>query len=124
MQRLSKRCWYRRGKRGRYLSESLGPQGACSQRSLLLGLQTAKSQSATAPPGQGSGTSGHCWVCNVSPRLFRAPGDRRELTSVLVPYRLHGAACNDHCSAFLHHLGKVHSWIQEQEFEAALTNIA
>lgn len=40
------------------------------------------------------------------------------------PYRLHGAPRDDHCPAFLHHLGKVHGWIQEQEFEAALTEAA
>lgn len=40
------------------------------------------------------------------------------------PYRLHGAPSNDHCPAFLHHLGKRHSWIQEQEFQAALTEAA
>lgn len=42
----------------------------------------------------------------------------------LAPYRLHGTSCNDHGPAFLHHLGKRHSWIQEQEFEAALTEAA
>ena len=40
------------------------------------------------------------------------------------PYRLHGAPCKDHRPAFLYHLGKVHGWIQEQEFEAALTEAA
>lgn len=40
------------------------------------------------------------------------------------PHRLHGAPSNDYSSAFFHHLGKVDSWIQQEEFEAALTNSA
>lgn len=40
------------------------------------------------------------------------------------PHRLHGAPSNDYSSAFFHHLVKVNSWIQQEEFEAALTNSA
>lgn len=40
------------------------------------------------------------------------------------PYWLHGAAGDDHGPAFLQQLGEVCSWIQEQELEAALTEVA
>lgn len=82
--------------------------------------------------------SGIWWAlqgCLCCPFLYTGPGDREDTCCVLPcyylnmwarklwqsPYRLHGAACNDHWPAFLHHLGKVHSWVQEQEFEAALS---
>lgn len=42
----------------------------------------------------------------------------------LFPHRLHGAPSNDYSTTFFHHLGKVDSWIQQEEFEAALTNSA
>lgn len=45
-------------------------------------------------------------------------------TASLFPHRLHGASSNDDSTAFFHNLGKVDSWIQQEEFEAALTNCA
>lgn len=81
-------------------SAAVPPSGhflACSSQSPLRGGGEEARQSHPHP-----GTGGWLWR----------------------PYRLHGAPSNDHCPAFLHHLGERYSWIQEQELQAALTETA
>lgn len=94
------------------------------------------------PRGKGPGLrpySNATWwallsLLKLTPFWFGGPLDRKRADSAAVPsqhlgtrgglwfpYRLHSAPSDDQGPAFLHHLGKVYGWIQEQEFEATLT---
>lgn len=70
-------------------------------------------------------TGGERSICPMGPSSYLSmPACRIAPEMSLFPHRLHGAPSNDYSTTFFHHLGKVDSWIQQEEFEAALTNSA